>query len=201
MVSALRRLVGRRFTPILTDRTSAGASLASYGGSLADLRLNSLVLGTRERIAGAVYGTIVVLAALTAGATAYEHDLWRLGAIVGASVVVLWVAHVYAHGLGESLALERRLTRAELQAIAGRELSIALAAVVPLAAVALGALGVLEDRSAVWLAFGLGVATLAVQGVRYARLERLGPTGTVVAIAVNVGLGLTIVAMKLILGG
>src|SRR5262245_42318177 len=109
------------------------------------LKLNSLVLGNPERIAGAVYGTIVVLAALTAGATAYAHDLWRLGAIVGASVLVLWVAHVYAHGLGESLTLERRLTGAELRAIAGRELSIALAAVLPLGAIALGALGLLED--------------------------------------------------------
>jgi hypothetical protein len=165
------------------------------------LKLHGLVLGTRERIAGAVYGTIVVLAALTAGATAYEHDLWRLGAIVSASVLVLWVAHVYAHGVGESLTLGRRLTGAELQAIAGRELSIALAAVLPLAAVALGALGVIEGGSAIWLAFGLGVATLGVQGVRYARLERLGPIGTVVSIGVNVSLGLTIVALKLILGG
>jgi hypothetical protein len=165
------------------------------------LKLHGLVLGTRERIAGAIYGTIVVLAALTAGATAYEHDLWRLGAIVSASVLVLWVAHVYAHGVGESLTLGRRLTGAELQAIAGRELSIALAAVLPLAAVALGALGVIEGGSAIWLAFGLGVATLGVQGVRYARLERLGPIGTVVSIGVNVSLGLTIVALKLILGG
>ena len=164
------------------------------------MKLHGLVLGTRERIAGAVYGTIVVLAALTAGATAYEHDLWRLGAIVGASVLVLWVAHFYAHGLGESLTLGRRLTGAELQAIAGRELSIALAAVLPLAAVALGALGVIEGGSAIWLAFGLGVATLAVQGVRYARLERLGLIGTVVSIGLNVSLGLTIVALKLILG-
>ena len=39
------------------------------------MKLNSLVSGTRERIAGAVYGTIVVLAALTAGAAAYERDL------------------------------------------------------------------------------------------------------------------------------
>jgi hypothetical protein len=179
-----------------------GAILAvdSYGRVVRVLKLNTLVLGTRDRIAGAVYGTIVVLAALTAGASAYEDDLWRLGAIVSASVLVLWVAHVYAHGLGESLTLERRLTGAELRAVAGRELSIALAAVLPLAAIALGALGALEPGSAIWLAFGLGVATLGVQGVRYARLEQLGSAGTVISIGVNVGLGLTIVAMKLILG-
>lgn len=146
-----------------------------------------------------MYGTIVAMAALAAGASAYAHDLWRLGAIVSGSVLILWIAHVYAHGLGESLTLGRRLDASELSAIAGRELSIALAAVLPVAAVALGAAGVLRDETAVWLALGVGVATLAVQGVRYARLERLGPAGTVVTVALNVSLGLVIVAMKVIL--
>ena len=162
--------------------------------------MRTFVLGTRDRIAGAVYGTIVALATLTAGAAAYEDDLWRLEVVVAASVLILWVAHVYAHGLGDSLSLERRLTLVELGAIARREVSIPLAAVLPLAAIALGALGVLEGRTAVWVAFALGVATLAVQGLRYARLERLGRAGTVVAVAVNVGLGLTIVAVKVLVG-
>src|SRR5262245_57168153 len=128
--------------------------------------MRSFVLGTRDRIAGAVYGTIVALATLTAGAAAYEDDLWRLVAVVAASVLILWVAHVYAHGLGDSLALERRLTFVELGAIARREVSIALAAALPLAAIALGALGILEGRTAVWVAFGLGVATLDRKSTR-----------------------------------
>src|SRR5580765_3836677 len=132
-----------------------------------------LFLGTRERIAGAVYGTIVVLAALAAGATAYQHDPWRLGATVSASVLILWIARVYAHGLGESLTLGRRLTGAELWTIGGHELAIPLASVLPLVAITLGASGVVEDGTAVWLAVAVGVATLAVQGIRYARLERL----------------------------
>jgi hypothetical protein len=171
---------------------------AIVAGRASTMKLNSFVPGTRERIAGYVYGTIVALAAVTAGASAYAHDLWRLMAIVGVSVLILWVAHVYAHGLGESLTLGRRLTGAELATIAGRELSIALAAVLPLAAIALGAIGVFDDRIAVWIALGIGVVGLAVQGVRYARLERLGLIATVVSVAVNVGLGLLIVAAKVI---
>lgn len=158
-----------------------------------------LALGTRERIAGAVYGTIVVLAALAAGATAYQYDLWRLGAVVSASVVILWIAHAYAHALGESLSLGRRLTRAELMTITGRELAIPLASVLPLAAIAVGALGVVRDQTAIWLALAVGVATLAVQGIRYARLERLSRTGTVVSVGINLSLGLLIVALKVIL--
>lgn len=161
--------------------------------------VKTLVLGTRERIAGAVYGTIVVLATLAAGATAYQYDLWRLGAVVSASVLILWIAHAYAHALGESLTLGRRLTRAELRAIAAREVAIPLASILPLAAIALGALEVLRDATAVWLALALGVATLAVQGVRYARLERLSPIGTLVAVALNLSLGLAIVGLKVLL--
>ena len=163
------------------------------------MAVKRFVLGTRERIAGAVYGAIVVLATLTAGATAYRYDLWRLGAIVSASVLLLWIAHAYAHALGESLELGRRLTRAELMTITGRELAIPLASILPLAAIALGALGAVRDQTAIWLALAIGVATLAVQGIRYARLERLSRVGTVVSVALNLSLGLSIVALKVLL--
>jgi hypothetical protein len=32
--------------------------------------------------------------------------------------------------------------------------------------------------------------------VRYARLERLGPAGTLVAVSINVGIGLLVVLLK-----
>jgi hypothetical protein len=160
--------------------------------------LKRLVLGARQTIAGTVYGTIVVLASLTAGAKAFQDNLWRLVAVAGATTLVLWLGHVYAHGLGESLNFGRRLTGTELAAIARRELSIPLAAVLPLAVVALGAAGLLRDSTALWLAFGVGLATLAAQGVRYARVERLGLAGTIISVALNLSLGLVIVAMKVI---
>jgi hypothetical protein len=160
------------------------------------LALNKLVLGSRESIAGTVYGTIVVLASLTAGASTNEHDLWQLDAILGVSVVVLWVAHVYAHGLGESLDTGRRLTVAELGTIARREFSIPLAAVLPMTEIALGALNVCQDQTALWLALGAGVATLTAQGVRYAQLEHLSRTATIVNVGLNLAFGLVIVALK-----
>jgi hypothetical protein len=161
--------------------------------------MRRLLLGTRDGIAGAVYGTIVVLAALIAGASAYKHDLWRLEGVVASSVLVLWVAHMYAHGVGQSLELGRRLTGAERRAVARREMSIALAAVLPLSAVTLGALGILGSDTALWVAFGIGIATLTVQGVRYARLERFGPLGTLLAVGINVALALVLVAVKVLL--
>jgi hypothetical protein len=161
-------------------------------------RLARLVFGSRSTIAGTVYGTIVVLAALSAGGKAFEHQLWHLAAIVVTTVLVLWIAHVYSHGLGESLELGRRLDAKELGAIAWRELAIPLAAVGPTAMIALGAVGFFAGRTAVWLAVGVCVATLTTQGLRYALLERLGRLGTLVSVSLNLALGLAIVGLKVV---
>lgn len=121
-----------------------------------------------------------------------------MAAILATSVVVLWIAHVYAHGLGESVDSGRRLTAGEVGAIARRELSIPVAAVLPLSAIVLGALDLIEERTAIWLAVGAGVATLTAQGVRYARLEHLSRLGTAATVAINVVFGLVLVALKVI---
>jgi hypothetical protein len=160
--------------------------------------LARIVLGSRRTIAGTVYGTIVVLASLAAGGKAFENDLWHLAALVVTTVLVLWIAHVYAHGLGESLQVGRRLDAAELGAVAARELAIPLAAVAPTAMLALGAVGVIRGSTAVWLAVGICVGNLAVQGLRYASLERLGRLGTLASVALNLALGLSIVALKVV---
>jgi hypothetical protein len=146
-----------------------------------------------------VYGTIIVMSVIAAGAHAYEHHLWRLVAIAGGSAVVLWLAHVYSHALGESLSIGRRITVEEVASIARRESAVIAAAIVPLVAVALGAAGVLEHRTAVQLALWLGVAALAAQGIRYARLEHLRPGATLVTISVNVAIGLMLVALEVLI--
>ena len=60
----------------------------------------------------------------------------------------------------------------------------------------LGAVHVLEEETAVWLAFAVGLAMLGAQGFRYARFERLGLGATLIAIGVNLALGLLVVALK-----
>jgi hypothetical protein len=139
------------------------------------------------------------MGAIVAGTHGVEN-LWRLDSIVAGTVVVLWLAHVYAHGLGESIQLGRRLDRTEFASVARREFAIPLAAVAPVVAIAFGAAGVFRETTAVWLALAIGLFTLAVQGWRYARLEELTRWGGVVSVAVNLGLGLFIVALKVVVG-
>jgi hypothetical protein len=155
-----------------------------------------LLFGSAGGIAGTVYGTIVVMATVTAGSHGEDTDAWRLAVVVGVTVLVLWVAHLYSHALAESLERGKRLDRAELGSVARRELAIPAAAVAPITALVLAALGILSEETAVWLALGVGVATLAVQGARYATVERLGGAGTLAAIALNLFLGLVIVGLE-----
>jgi hypothetical protein len=182
------------------ERPDAAVAPSGLGGpsalSVVHGKLKRFVLGERRTIAGTVYGTIIVLSVLSVGARSFEHRLWQLDALVAVSAIVLWVAHVYSHGLGESLSRGRRLTLAELREIARREYAIILAATLPVAAITLGAIGLVDDHAAVRAAFGLGIITLAAQGVRYARLEQLSRVGTIVTVSVNLALGLTIVAME-----
>ena len=91
-----------------------------------------------ERLAGFVYGTIVVLAVLVAGdAGHYPDDARRIAVLVLVTSFVLWVAHVYAHALAHSVAHDERVSPAELRLIARREGSLVEAAVPPLAALML----------------------------------------------------------------
>jgi hypothetical protein len=158
-----------------------------------------LLLGSSSTIAGTVYGTIVVMAAITAGGPAFEDEPWRLIVIVSATALIFWFAHVYADGLGESIALGRRLDLPELGAIARREVSILLAGVLPTLALMLGGVGLVGHGTAVWIALGVGTGALAAQGVRYAHVEHLSRGGEILSISVNLGLGLAIVALKVAL--
>jgi hypothetical protein len=159
--------------------------------------LGVLLSGSDRGIAATVYGTVLAMAALAAGAV--EHlSPDALITVVATTSGVIWLAHVYAHGLGESIEREHRLDRAEFTAIAGRELPILLAAAAPISVLVLGALGVVSETPDIWLAFGVGFVALGLQALRYARIERLGPAGTTAVVAANLALGGIVVLLKVL---
>lgn len=160
--------------------------------------MRRLLFVSSQGIAGTVYGTIVVMATITAGSKGGDVDMWRLAIVVGVTVLVFWVAHVYSDTLAESLERGRTLDAAEFRAVARGEFAMPAAAVAPIGALVLGALDLLADSTAVWIALGLGVAALAVVGARYAKLERLGLGRTIVTVAINTTLGLAIVVLKVL---
>ena len=155
----------------------------------------AVFLGVGRGIASTVYGTVVVMATLTA-AYASEKNPWRLAAIVVTTAVVLWIAHLYSHALGETIADGRRPNLRTVRAIARVEVGILIAAAGPTVALVLGSSGLLHETAAVWLALAIGLVTLGVEGLRFARLESFGLAATVVATCVNLGLGLLVVVLK-----
>jgi hypothetical protein len=151
-----------------------------------------------ERLGGFVYGTIVVLSVIVAGAKAYPDDTTRIAALVAVTTVVFWLAHAYAHALTHSVRTGERLTLDEVRHIGRHEAALVQAGVPSIVVLLLGSLDALDADTAVWLALGLGLVVLAVQGFVFARVERLGTTATVAVVAVNVALGLLLVALKLL---
>src|SRR3954453_12722245 len=151
-----------------------------------------------ERLGGFVYGTIVVLSVIVAGAKAYPDDTTRIAVLVAVTTVVFWLSHAYAHALTHSVRTGERLTFDEVRRIGSHEAALVQAGLPSLAVLLLGSLDVLDDDTAIWLALGLGMVVLAVQGFVFARVERLGPTGTIAVVAINLALGLLLVALKLL---
>jgi hypothetical protein len=165
-------------------------------------RLRSAQLGRAAagpRLAGFIYGTLIVLSLVVVGAKAYPDSPGHIAALVVLTTAVLWLAHVYAHGVAQSVSRDEHLSLAQLGHIARREASIVEAALPPVVPLLLAALGVISTQLAVWTAFGLGLVVLAVQGLEFARVERLGRLGTVTAVAANLGFGVLLVALKLLL--
>jgi hypothetical protein len=158
--------------------------------------LRGLLLGTGERIAGIVYGTIIVMSVIAAASAGTESDTAQIAALAITTNFVLWLAHVYSHALEVSVESRRRLTLVTLRVLARREASVLRAALLPTAALLLGAFGILNDRAAVWLALGLGTTVLAGQALVYSRIEGLGRLATTASVGFNLALGLIVVALE-----
>ena len=150
-----------------------------------------------HRLGGFIYGTIVALSVIVGGARAYPHEPGHIAVLVAVTCLVFWLAHIYADAIGKSVARNERLSVVELKEVAHTEASILEAAVPPIIPLLLGALGVFSERTAVWIAFALGFAVLAAQGLVFARVERYGRLGTAAVIAANIGLGGILVLLKL----
>jgi hypothetical protein len=180
-----------RTRQVRSPTTGADAPAVRRAGDAA-LRIT---LGYGTGVASTVYGTVLVMATITA-AYANERDPAKLAEIVIATALVLWVAHLHAHSIAESIALGRRVGRADIRRIAVREIGIVGAAALPCCALILGAVDVVPEPTAVWGAFAIGLVTLGAEGIRYARMERLGAAATAGAVALNLALGVGVVALK-----
>jgi hypothetical protein len=146
---------------------------------------------------GAIYGTIVATAVIAAAAVSHEPAGIILAETV-ATLLVFWLAHVYAD-LGAQALHEGKRDLKAVPAIMARELSMVAAPALSIVFLLLGTLGLLDEGVAVRLALWNGVAQLAGWGITVER--RLGQSWPAALLGglVNGAFGLVIVGLEVLL--
>jgi hypothetical protein len=150
-----------------------------------------------EVAADAIYGVVLVTAVIVASST-HGESVGFVTVVAAGSVLVFWVAHVYSVML-VMYAHHRHSFAAAARHAARDEIGMLQATVVPLAFLAAGALGILEDQRAVWTALWSGIAVLvAVPTLALRRRER--PWGASLLAGLGAGaLGLALIGLKALL--
>lgn len=148
-----------------------------------------------------MYGLILVSGLIaTAGGTGATS--FRMLLFVVVTLSVFWLAHVYAGVVGSHGSTGHDGQPMPLRAVIRESMresqDMLLAALLPAAALLLGVLGILQDRTAGWLAMWVCVAVLALLGYRsYHRLGATLPVRLVGAFA-TASFGLVIIIAKAI---
>jgi hypothetical protein len=144
---------------------------------------------------GAVYGSLLAASVVVGQAPLQESvPPVELAVILLATGAVFWLVHVYSRTLGHYV-IDGRFHRHRLAHVMREESPIILAAIPPaLAALVVGAVG--NASAAAWWAFFVAIAGQVVWAIVAAREAGQPPIGVFVAAAVNLGLGLVLVALK-----
>lgn len=146
---------------------------------------------------GAIYGTIVASAMIAASAAGGKSPDLILTATV-ATLLVFWLAHVYAHFLDHEVRHDRTRWKV-LTSIMGQELSMVAAPALSILFLLLGALGLLNEPLAVRLALWTGVVQLFGWGIDVARRRgRTWPAALLTGL-INGSFGLVIILLEVLL--
>jgi hypothetical protein len=135
--------------------------------------------GTAAESAGArgasaaIYGTIVVSAVIAALSEDPAAGPGEIASAALLTVVVFWLAHVYADLVGERAATDDRTRWHSPLALLAQEGPMVEAALVPMIPLLLGMLGALHRTAAIRGGLAVGVAELSLWG--YLAGRHLGP--------------------------
>lgn len=147
---------------------------------------------------GGVYGSLLAASVVVGASALGAFPRLKLAFLLVATGVVFWLAHVHAQLFGARMA-QRPLSRGTVLHVCREEWPIVEAAVPPTVAVLVSPLLGLDVHGAAWLA--LAVALISQMGWAAAAARRAGASWRQVVLtdAVNLVIGLLIVALKLAL--
>jgi hypothetical protein len=149
-----------------------------------------------HRAAGAVYGTILVLAVISALS---EYDDATSLAILGgtfATSTVFWVAHVYADVLSRRAIGDPTPFWPLIRVSSRQEWPVVEAALAPALPLLLGVIGLLGTTAAVTLALLVGLADLAAWGYIAGRRMHESRLRSLASACVAIALGTAMVLLK-----
>ena len=135
------------------------------------MRLRHWLFDRGDNLAGGIYGTILVTSIVAAADCV--HTIWLSLGIVEITMIVFWLAHVYAgRSPGASTAKRSRVAGCDgSRATSGR---CSRRRSSPRVALLAGGVGLIGTQPAYWIAIGYGVAALVWWGLLFARKERSG---------------------------
>ena len=113
--------------------------------------------------AGAIYGSILATS-LIGGLRQADVSSREITLEVGATIIVFWLAHTWAAVAGERIHLGHGLLLHRVRALARHEWPIVEAGFVPVGALVLGWIGILDATQATRVALFLGVGQLFIWG-------------------------------------
>jgi hypothetical protein len=171
---------------------------AQEAGALTDTPAHPLA-AEHANPARAIYGTILVMAVITA--LSHDDTVTSAQLIVGvlATTFVFWIAHVYAEVLGNRVEGGAGVpTLANIATAARGEWPLVESSLLPVLCLLLGVIGLVKTHTAVTIAIGVGVAELFGYGLLVGRRLGLSRGGVLVVGVVNGALGLVIVLLKVL---
>jgi hypothetical protein len=159
-------------------------------------RWRPLVAGTTGSVTEAIYGLILATSVMAVSAEYASSNAGLVAVTVLVTGVVFWLAHVYARVLAGSITNHRAPNRSDVRNAVRHDWPLVEVTVPLVLILALGALGVLADRTAILAATLAVLAELAAAGAYSARASGAGLAGTAASALIAVSLGGAVVLLK-----
>jgi hypothetical protein len=144
----------------------------------------------------AIYGQILVTSMVGALSEDSDIDAEYILVSVGATMLVFWLAHVYAEAMARGLETAQHVGWAEIRRLAAAEWPLVQATLPTAIVLALGAIGVFSTETAVDLAIAVGVVALFAWGLAIGRASRSSWAAALLGAAISAGFGLVVVGLK-----
>jgi hypothetical protein len=146
--------------------------------------------------ARAIYGQILVTSMVGALSEDSDIDAEYILVSVVATMVVFWLAHVYAAAMARGLETAQHVGWTEIRRLAAEEWPLVQATFPTAIVLALGAIGVISTETAVDLAIAVGVVALFAWGLAIGRASRSSWAAALLGAAISAAFGLVVVGLK-----